>query len=316
VEILANRIDVAFAHPFILSTVALSITASVGVAFAGPGGDISSHLVNQADTAMYQTKRKGGAGHQTLDIRDPQVSDRANNLAAKRAPVQENQLDIGYLPLVRTADGVIVGVEALLLGDSKQRKPTSGSDAWVLERCCLDRAHWLREHPDAPLDLAVHISARNLARRDFSETVTRVLDRTVMDPAALVLQISENTLGEGPQRLVAALSDLQRLGIRIALDEFGSGYSSLHYLLRLPIQIVKIDRAFITDIGQPSRSRSIVESVTDLAHEFGLTVVAEGVDTKHQLLAVTAAGCDQAQGLVFGQPLLPAEIGAHPIGKR
>jgi EAL domain-containing protein (putative c-di-GMP-specific phosphodiesterase class I) len=133
-----------------------------------------------------------------------------------------------------------------------------------------------------------------------------------MDPTALVLQIAESALGEPTHRSVTALSDLQALGIRIALDGFGSGYSSLQHLLRLPINILKINQAFIADVGQPSTSRSIVESVTRLAHDLGLTVVAEGVDSQHQLEAVTAAGCDQAQGRLFGRPLMPAEVGARP----
>ena len=326
VEILAHRIDAAFALPFILSTGALSISASVGVAFSGSASDISSHLVNEADTAMYQTKRKGGAGHQTLDIRDHRTGDPAERLTARRMPFQDVLTDIAYLPIVRTADGIIVRVETLLRGstrplhiphadrlrdDTEQRKPTSDSEEWVLERSCRHRVDWLREQPDAPLELAVHVSARQLARRDFSESVTRVLDRTGMDPTGLVLQITESTLGEQAQRSVTALSGLRAMGIRIALDDFGSGYSSLRHLLRLPIHIVKIDKAFVADIGQPSRSRTILESVTHLAHELGLTVVADGVHTQQQLRAVTAAGCDQAQGLLFGQPLMPDEVRAR-----
>jgi diguanylate cyclase (GGDEF)-like protein len=308
VEVLAHRIDAAFALPFVLSTGALSITASVGVAFSGSRGDISGQLVNEADTAMYQRKRKGGAGHQTLDIRDLQRSDRADELTARWMPFHENQPDIVYLPIVRATDGIIVGVEPVLRGHGRPQS----TDGWVLERSCLHRADWLREQPDAPWELAVHVSARQLARRDFSDSVTRVLDRTAMDPTALVLQITENTLGEQTQRSVSALSDLQALGIRIALGDFGSGYSSLHHLLRLPINIVKIDQAFIADIGQPSRSRSIVESVTRLAHDLGLTVVAEGVETQQQLQALKAAGCDQAQGLLFGPPMLPGDVAARP----
>jgi diguanylate cyclase (GGDEF)-like protein len=325
VEILAKRIDTSFARPFALSSHELSITASVGVAFAGPGEDISNQLVAQADTAMYQAKRKGGARHQIIDLREAgRTHDRDSLEMDLRAAVAKNDLDVAYQPIVRSTDGRVTGVEALvrwthptrgavpaisLVGVAEQSGLISDIGTWVLERGCLDRCRWLDEHPEAPLDLAVNISARQLAKPDFLGTVASVLDRTGMDPAALVLEMTENIFIEDTERAMAVLADLKELGVRLALDDFGTGYSSLSYLRRLPIHIVKIDQSFIADLG--SDSGEIVAAVTGLAHVLGLAVTAEGVETRAQRDQVSAIGCEHAQGYYFARPMAASEIGAQ-----
>jgi diguanylate cyclase (GGDEF)-like protein len=325
VEPLAARIDKAFARPFILSTVELSITASVGVAFAGPGEDVSNQLVAQADTAMYQAKRKGGAGHQIIDLREAVRSHDRDNLEMDlRAALSRNELDVAYQPIVRCADGRITGVEALvrwnhplrgavsalsLVGVAEMSGLISDIGAWVLERSCIDRGRWLHEHPDSPLDLAVNVSARQLSKPDFVRVVANVLARTGMDPSALVLEMTENIFIEDSERAMAVLAELKELGVRLALDDFGTGYSSLSYLRRLPIHIVKIDQSFVADLG--SDGGAIVAAVTDLAHVLGLAVTAEGVETRIQRDQVSAFGCDLAQGYYFARPMPAADLGVQ-----
>jgi diguanylate cyclase (GGDEF)-like protein len=327
VETLALRIDKAFARPFLLSTVEVSITASVGVAFAGPGEDISNQLVVQADTAMYQAKRKGGAGHQIIDLREAvQTHDRDSLEMDLRAAIVKDALDVAYQPIVRSSDGQVTGVEALvrwthptrgavpaisLVTVAEQSGLISDIGAWVLERSCLDRGRWLYEHPDAPLDLAVNVSARQLAKPDFLRTVVSVLDRTGMDPAALVLEMTENIFIEDAERAMAVLADLQKLGVRLALDDFGTGYSSLSYLRRLPIDIVKIDQSFIADIGDDPDGAAIVAAVTELAHVLRLAVTAEGVETEIQRNQISSIGCEYAQGYYYARPMPAADIAAH-----
>jgi diguanylate cyclase (GGDEF)-like protein len=327
VEVLAKRIDKAFARPYLLGTVELSITASVGVAFAGPGEDISNQLVVQADTAMYQAKRKGGAGHQIIDLREAGQTLARDSLEMDlRAALAKNELGVAYQPIVRSADGRVTGVEALvrwthptrgavpaisLVGVAEQSGLISDIGGWVLERSCLDRARWLHEHPEAPLDLAVNVSARQLSRPDFVRFVASVLDRTGMDPAALVLEMTENIFIEDTERAMAVLADLNGLGVRLALDDFGTGYSSLSYLRRLPIHIVKIDQSFIADIGQEPEGSAIVAAVTELAHVLGLDVTAEGVETLVQRDQVSAIGCEYAQGYYYARPMAAADIAAQ-----
>ena len=181
---------------------------------------------------------------------------------------------------------------------------------WVLERACRDRAQWLTAQPDAPLDLAVNVSARQLMSRDFAATVTRVLSRSGMDPHALVLEMTETIFIEDGERATTVLREISALGVRLALDDFGTGFSSLSYLRRLPIDIVKIDQGFIADIGQASTGGAIVAAVTHLAHVLGLTVTAEGVETQLQRDEITAIGCDFAQGYFYARPMPAADIAA------
>jgi diguanylate cyclase (GGDEF)-like protein len=319
VEILAKRIDDAFTEPFLLAESPVSISASVGMAYAGPGKDISEQLVDEADMAMYQAKRKGGARHQIIDIREAVQTDDRNTLERDlRVAAAEGRLDVAYQPIVRNTDGLVTGVEALLRWTDAQRGAVSPiamvnvaeqSDlideigSWVLERSCRDHGRWLEQHPGADLDLAVNISTRQLTNPDICSMITRVLERTGMKPTSLILEMTENIFIEDGERMIMVLARLKDLGIRLALDDFGTGYSSLEYLRRLPVNIVKIDQRFIADIDQATTGGAIVAAVTNLAHVFGLTVTAEGVETESQRDAVNAIGCESAQGYYFARPM-------------
>jgi diguanylate cyclase (GGDEF)-like protein len=324
VEVLARRVDEAFMEPFVLGETEISATASVGVAFAGPGVDISDQLVAQADIAMYQAKRKGGGRHQSIDLRQAVLAlDRHGLESDLRSAFANGQLDVAYQPIVQTVDGQVAGVEALLRWTDAERGSVSTVSivevaeqsglineigAWVLERSCLDRARWLHRRPDEPLDLAVNVSARQIVSPLFADTVADVLARTAMDPSALILEMTEYVLLEDNERALRVLADLKGLGIRLALDDFGTGYSSLSYLRRLPIDIVKIDQGFIADIGHAPEGSAIAAAVTNLAHVLGLSVTAEGVETRDQRDAVLAMECDFAQGFYFARPMPAAAL--------
>ena len=326
VQLLARRIDEAFTDPFVLVGLELNITASVGVAFAGPGDDISDELVIKADIAMYQAKRKGGAGHQIIDLREAlQKTKRASLETELRTAFAHGELDVAYQPIVRSCDGQMVGAEALLRWTHPDRGPISALamvqvaeqselitdiGAWVMERACRDRARWLVAQPAKPLELAVNVSARQMMSRDFVKTVQQVLRRTGMDPSALVLEMTETIFIVDGDSATSVLDEVSKLGIRLALDDFGTGFSSLSYLRRLPIDIVKIDQGFISDIGKVTTGGAIVAAVTHLAHVLGLTVVAEGVQTQLQRDEIQAIGCDFAQGYFYARPMSAAAIGA------
>ncbi len=334
VETLAKRVDEAFAEPFFLSGIEVSTSASVGVAFAGPGEDISEELVAQADTAMYQAKRKGGARHQSIDLREALRSLDSQGLETDlRRAFANGNLDVAYQPIVRPVDGLVRGVEALLRWTDADRGSVATVSiveiaeqsglineigAWVLERSCLDRGRWLQRRPDTPLELAVNVSARQIVSNDFPATVADVLAKSGMDPTALILEMTEYVLLEDNERALKVLSDLKDLGIRLALDDFGTGYSSLSYLRRLPIDIVKIDQGFIADIGHAPAGPAIAAAVTNLAHVLDLTVTAEGVETQGQRDAVLAMECDFAQGYYYAKPMpasaLRTWLGSQPAG--
>ena len=327
VEALATRVDGAFIEPFSVGGVQLSVTASVGMAFAGPGEDISDELVVQADIAMYQAKRRGGGGHQIIDLREALLcADRDSLETDLRAAFADGKLELAYQPIVRSRDGAITGVEALLRwndpvrGDvpaltmvtvAEQSGLISQLGAWVLERSCLARRDWLQKTPGVTLDLAVNISARQFMSPDFSSVVSSVLARTGMDPSSLILEVTESLFIEDFDHAISLLADLKRLGIRLALDDFGTGFSSLSYLRRLPIDIIKIDQSFIADIGELSTGSAVVAAVTHLAHVLGLAVTAEGVETQAQRDEVIAIGCESAQGYFFARPTTASTIDAR-----
>ena len=327
VEQLAGRIDAAFAQPFALAAVNLLLTASVGVAFAGPGCDISARLLADADIAMYQAKRKGGAGHQILDLREAPVLSDHNNLDHDlRVAFDGDDLTIAYQPIVRSTDDVITGVEALLRWEDPARGSVSPVamvaaaeqsgliveiGSWVLEAACRDHARWLDSYPDRPLDLAVNVSARQLVSAGFCSTVSSVLARTDMKVSALILEVTENVLIRDTDRAIAVLADLKKLGVRLALDDFGTGFSSLSYLRRLPIDIVKIDQSFVADIKLANLDRSIISAIANLAHVLGLSVTAEGVETDDQRKGIQSMGCESAQGFLYGRPVSASVIGGY-----
>jgi EAL domain-containing protein (putative c-di-GMP-specific phosphodiesterase class I) len=320
-------VDAAFIEPFALVELDVSVTASVGMAFAGPGEEISDLLVVEADTAMYQAKRKGGAAHQIIDLREASLAaDRVSLETDLRLALARGELAVAYQPIVRSTDGLITGVEALLrwthpvrgsippvwaIGIAEQSGLITELGQWVLTQACTDHAAWPRLHRGAPLDLAVNVSARQLMSAGFCGTVADVLARTGMDPTALVLEMTEYILIEDSDRAMTVLSDLKTLGIRIALDDFGTGYSSLSYLESLPIDILKVDQGFIAKIGAAPTGREIVAAVTNLAHVLGMTVTAEGVETQRQRDVVATIGCESAQGFFYAKPMSAAQIGTQ-----
>ena len=327
VEILARRIDSAFVAPFKLSKLELSITASVGMAFAGPGDSISDQLVVKADIAMYQAKRKGGGTHQILDLREAvQTENRITLERELRAALAQDALEVAYQPIVRSGDLAMVGVEALLRWTHPERGAISPLTmiqlaeesglineigAWVLDRGCRDRAHWLRTHPDRAMELSVNVSVRQIMSLDFAGAVFRTLTETGMDPTSLVLEMTENIFIEDSERALLVLAELRELGVRLALDDFGTGFSSLSYLRRLPVHIVKIDQSFIADIDHAATSRNVAAAIAKLAHGLGFTVTAEGVETRSQHEKVGDMGCEFAQGYFYSRPMSADAVAAY-----
>ena len=300
VEVLARRIDQAFAGPFVLSDIELTITASVGDgvrrARARTSPTSSSY---KADTAMYQAKRKGGAGHQIIDLREASQSRRAQQprdgpAGGVRARTSSTS------PTSRSCaarTGCVTGRRGAAALDASRTRPGPGHrrwsaiaeqtgliseiGAWVLERSCRDRGRWLREHPDAPLDLAVNVSARQLIEPGLLRAPSRsVLERTGMDPTALILEMTENIFIEDSERAMSVLAELKRARHPARARRLR------HRLLvaQLPAPAARSTSSRSTRASSPTSATAptggaIVAAVTNLAHVLGLTVTAEGVET-------------------------------------
>jgi len=317
-EHLAERIGQSLKTPFAVMGHSLAITASVGIAYAGPGEAITDQLVVRADMAMYEVKRRGGAGHQIIGPRHASLPEADGRLEADlRTALALDELDVAYQPIIRLHDGAVVGVEALLrwihpsLGSIEPSSIIAISERsgliddigeWILRRSCLDHRIWLHEHPGARLDLSVNVSARQLLQPTFASVVADALATWDTNPSALVLEVTENIFIDHDNQVRKILHELASTGIRIALDDYGTGYSSLSYLAHLPVHILKIDRCFITDLANDS-GKIIVASVATLAHDLGLQVTAEGIETDEQHNIIKTLGCDFAQGYLYARPM-------------
>ena len=330
-DLLASRICLAFTTPFSLTDSEITLTASVGVAFAGPGEAVSEALVVKADMAMYEAKRSGGASHRTVTSAEAFAShsthvdrrDDRHDLATElRTAFLRNELHLAYQPIVRVDDGLITGVEALLRWTHPERGPIAASEmvgaaeqsglindigAWVLERSCRDHRRWSDLNADWPLDLAVNVSARQLVSDDFCSTLSKVLTETAIDPSLLVLEVTESLFIEDSDVAIRLLDRVKQLGVRLAIDDFGTGYSSLSYLRRMPVDTLKIDQSFIGAIHEP-KGRAVVAAIVQVAKILGFGVTAEGIESRTQHDAIESIGCDLAQGFYYAEPLSASGI--------
>ncbi|PZS31463.1 MAG: hypothetical protein DLM59_09920 [Pseudonocardiales bacterium] len=324
VEMIASRIGACLAEPFVLSSTKVHMTASIGIAFAGKAAAIPEELLHNADLAMYQAKRRGGARHQTIDLGEQHILEHRVNLQRDLHHARSaGQLALEYQPIVAARDGRIVGVEALLRWAHPSRgmvSPTllvplaeqSGDitdiGRWVLEQACTDRRRWSGRDGADELAISVNVSTFQLMSPNFGATVEEVLKATGTQPDLLTLEVTEGVFLRDGQRALLVLNDLKALGVTLALDDFGTGCSSLAHLKQFPVDIVKIDQGFVADLGLDDASRAIVAAIVGLSHALDLTVVAGGVETDRQRIEVIELGCDASQGFFFSRPLSAGKL--------
>jgi diguanylate cyclase (GGDEF)-like protein len=302
------------AQPLDAAGTTLSLTASVGVAFAEPGLG-AEEILRNATTAMHSAKERGGAHYELFD---PSLRARAtarlrleNDLG--RA-LERGELFLEYQPVVNLPSGRMTGAEALV----RWRHPVHGVIApatfiplaeetgaidaigrFVLQDACAQAVAWRRL--GYRMRIAVNVSGRQLLSAGFAEQVTRVLAATGLPPDQLCVELTESTLMEDVIRISTALHALKGHGISLSIDDFGTGYSSLAYLQRFPVDELKIDRAFVAGLGQPD-DRHLVAAVIAIAHALELRIVAEGVETTAQATQLITLGCRSAQGFLYGKP--------------
>jgi diguanylate cyclase (GGDEF)-like protein/PAS domain S-box-containing protein len=317
---IVERIAAALSQPVQLADIEVPVTVSIGVASVGPNGDASS-LLRDADAAMYQAKEQGRNQYVLFDesLRSRTTERRATEQAL-RDGIERGELVVHYQPVVELTDGRVVGVEALvrwhnpvlgwlLPGDFIAVAEDTGLivelGAMVMESACNEVARWMRVAPEiGPLSVSVNISARQLVRSELVGIVRESLRRSGLPAQQLCLELTESVLLDDALFSARALSELKDLGVQIGVDDFGTGYSSLTYLQRFPVDTLKVDRSFVDGLGGPGSARgdrAIVAGVVDLAHAFGLTTVAEGVETTTQLEVLRELGCEQAQGHYWSQ---------------
>ena len=317
----AQRIIDAFDAPLRLDDRhEIAISPSIGISLYPDHAQVPTDLLKHADTAMYQAK---AAGRRTFlryaDAMDGDIRRRAMLIAALRKVVERGELRLVYQPQLVLADGRIGAVEALLRWNSPEHGDIPPSvfiplaeesglivsiGEWVLREACNTLAEWRRDGIDNVL-MSVNVSAVQLLRSDLAQTVQRVLRDTGVPANQLELELTESVLMANAEHATERLQTFRRLGVSIAVDDFGTGYSSLAYLRRLPITTLKIDKAFIDDLGRPgdNEDAAITTTVIAMAHSLGLRVVAEGVETDEQQRFLLQHGCDMVQGYLLSRPL-------------
>ena len=304
----------------------LTVTASAGVALAHAGSS-AEDLLREADSAMYRAKARGGDRVSVVDDALRAVAGRRLHLeAALRRDLAAREVDVHYQPIVDLGSGRTGAVEALLrwTWDGEPVSPAEAIavaeesglivdlGAHVLGLACLEVARWPVPSCGVPLSVSVNLSGRQLAAPGLVATVSRALDAAGLPAHRLTLEITESVLlDDGSGTTLAALEGLRALGVVLAVDDFGTGYSSLAYLKNLPVDVLKIDRAFVGGLGGPAADpldRAIVAGIVDLAHACGLRTVAEGVETLEQVEVLAGLGCSSAQGYYLGRPAPAAAL--------
>jgi len=313
---IAERICTVMVKPFSSAHTELFTSASIGIAFVKPGDD-PHVLVARADSAMYMAKQHGRSRYELYHpAYDERTTRRAELINGLHQVIERQELCLHYQPVKALSSGQVVAMEALC----RWQHPTLGTIAptefiplaeetglivdigrWVLAEACAQCRQWRAEGFGA-IDVSVNVSGRQLAEPDFAKDVERVLKATGLPPSALTMEVTESVLVTDGSTAHAVMNDLQALGIRIAIDDFGIGYSSLSYLAKLPVHSLKVDRSFIAGLGSPGQDASIVTAMVELAHKLGLAVVAEGVETEAELAELRKAHCDEAQGFLLGRP--------------
>ncbi len=322
---IADRVAAAFAQPFSIDGVEHFVTASIGVAVARPAAQRSASaelLIRDADAAMYRAKEGGRARCVLFDAAmRASARRRLETERELRHALEREELALHYQPVVSLRSGEITGLEALLRWQHPERGLLDPAEfvsiaedsgliepigRWVQDRACRQILDWHEQRPDArPFDVAVNLSARQVAHPDLPATVAEIVARTGLDPVHLRLEITESVLVEESASAIASLEALNEIGVRLVLDDFGTGYSSLAYLNRFPFHALKIDRSFVDALGIEQERTAIVEAIIGMARALSLEVIAEGVENEVQLAELRRLGCDYAQGHLF-HPALPA----------
>jgi diguanylate cyclase (GGDEF)-like protein len=313
-----ERVLRSLREPFTVGSEEIFLSGSLGIALA-EADSVPDSLLRDADAAMYRSKLRGRSRCEVFDhtMRQEAASRLATQGALHRA-LERNELRVVYQPVVSLSTGAVVAAEALVRWLHPERGFVPPSDfvplaeesglivpigSWVLEEAIRHWAGWRIRHPDAPPPvLHVNLSPRQLHQQELLGFVHHVLTRYGMEADQVCVELTETVLMEDLERRRSPLAELRNLGLRIALDDFGTGYSSLTYLKRFPVDCIKIDQSFVAGVAADAYDAAIVQSVVDLAHAVGLTVVAEGVETPDQLERLRQLGCDQAQGFLFSQP--------------
>jgi diguanylate cyclase (GGDEF)-like protein/PAS domain S-box-containing protein len=324
--VIAQRLHQDLSLPVSFQGSELVVTVSTGIAMTTSEGTLPSDLLRDADAAMYRAKQDGRARSVVFaDAMRAQALGRLDTEMELRRALGDGDLRLLYQPLVELDRGEVVGAEALVRWQHATRGLIGPNEfitiaeetglvvplgEWVLEEACRQLACWQRQGRN--LSMAVNLSGLQIVQPDFAQQVAAILQRTGVDSSALTLEITESVLMRDAEETMEVLRALKQLGVQLSVDDFGTGYSSLSYLKRFPVDVLKIDRSFVDGLADDPDDVAIVQAILALAASLGMSVVAEGVETRAQLEVLKGLGCTRAQGFAFSRPVAAADLVDRP----
>lgn len=323
---IAERIAAALDAPFDLDGAQAVLTVSTGIAVSTSAHESPQTLIRNADAAMYRAKERGGARWLLFDDAiHRRAVERLEMESALRLAVERGEFRLVYHPMVDTDSGAVTGFEALVrwdhptlgtvspgrfIGLAEQTGLIEPLGAWVLAEAMRQARAWRTTSGGSGLTMCVNVSARQLARPELAEQVAALLDETGNEPAEICLEITESAVIEDVHTTLQSLRSLRALGVRLGIDDYGAGYTSLANLKAFPIDTIKIDRSVVAGLGTDRDDAAIVMAIVRLAHALELNCVAEGVESEEQLALLRTLGCDAVQGYLFGEPQSAEAIAA------
>jgi diguanylate cyclase (GGDEF)-like protein/PAS domain S-box-containing protein len=320
-ESVALRIQEALRRPFTVAGTELYVTASLGISVFPDDATDASTLLQNAETAMFRSKRSGPGGYVIHAAGEADAIGRLSLSTRLRRAVEQRQWMLHYQPVIDLRTGAMTGVEALI----RWPDPTGGLvlpgefiplaeemglieaiGEWVVEEVCRQDVEWRAQGLE--LDLAFNLSPRQLWQEDLADRIVEPVLAAGMDPARVTVEVTESMAMTNPDRTVGILQELHDRGLRLAIDDFGTGYSSLSRLRYLPVDILKIDRSFVRGLHADAQNGSLVSAMIALASNLGMVTIAEGIETEDEWRALTDRECSLGQGFLFSRPVPAEEI--------
>ncbi len=322
-QLVAEKIQSAVSCPIKIDQHEVSVTLSTGISLFSAENHTADDLLKQADTAMFRAKK---AGHNNIRFYEATMQEAADTQLLLEKDLHlallRGEFFLLYQPQVNLT-GKMIGVEALLRWKHPQRgivlpdefmavaedaKLILQIEAWVLMTACQQLKHWEHLYQDTEFQVSINVSSSQFRMTNFVSQIQDILEERSVDPQRLRLEITEGVVNENIKDTDKKMHALKKIGIRFSIDNFGTGYSSLHHLKTLPLDQLKIDQSFVSDLFQNSNDEAVIETIISMAHSLGMGVIAEGVEKNEQLQFLSEKGCEIFQGFHFDKPLHPEVV--------